>query len=251
MTGPSPPENLQELIAGYVLGNLGPEEAEAFKRLLTQHPELAPEVTRLREVLELMPYALPETPPPQSLRSTLLSSAQSFTGRAPQPSYALQPRRLPLPWQKLAGSAAALLLLTLGVDRYRLQQELRGMQAQIAKQKDVIAMLQAPKTQLVSLKGMEMAPAASGSIVITPGEPKVVLAVRNLPPPPAGQSYQLWAVINGESVACGPFQVGRPGTALAKLSIPAGSRLTELVVTVEGSATPARPAGPRVMTSSL
>jgi len=54
MNGPLVPERLEELIAGYVLGNLSPEEAEELRRLVAEHPA---EVHRLQEVLELMPYA--------------------------------------------------------------------------------------------------------------------------------------------------------------------------------------------------
>ena len=69
------PERLEELIAGYVLGNLSSEEAEELRQLLTEHPKLSAEIHRLQEVLELMPYALPEVNPPQHLRSAILEAA--------------------------------------------------------------------------------------------------------------------------------------------------------------------------------
>lgn len=244
MTGPLPPERLEELIAGYVLGNLSPEEAEELRLLVAEHPELSKEVHRLQEVLELMPYALPEVAPPQHLREAILEAANVSIKREPTSKRSL------LPWNKVAGSIAALLVLTLGLDNYLIRQQLSTMQAQVAKARDVIAMLQNPNTNLVSLKGMDMASAASGSIVMTPGEPKVVLILQNLPVLPKGQFYYLWAVVNGEKVPSGQFNASSQGTVLVKLSTPPSAEVTALVVTVEVSPALRSPAGPMVMTSA-
>lgn len=132
----------------------------------------------------------------------------------------IQSARSPLPGRKIAGSIAALLVLALGLDNYHIRQELSTMQAQVAQQKDVIAMLQNPNTHLVSLKGMDMASAASGSIVMTPGEPKGVLILQNLPVLPQGKFYQLWAVVNGEKIASGQFNASSQGTVFVKLATP-------------------------------
>ncbi len=238
------PERLEELIAGYVLGNLSSEEAEELRQLLTEHPKLSAEIHRLQEVLELMPYALPEVDPPQHLRSAILEAADVSIKRDSNPL------RSVFPWSQIAG-IAALLVLILGVDNYRIRQHLSTIQAEIVRQKDVIAMLQNPQTHLVSLKGMDMASAASGSIVMTPGEQKVVLILQKLPTLPQGQFYQLWAVVNGEKIPSGQFNASSQGTVFTKLSAPPSSKVTALVVTVEVSAAPISPSGPMVMTSSL
>ncbi|MCU0527645.1 MAG: hypothetical protein MUF72_22835, partial [Elainella sp. Prado103] len=69
------PDNWQDLIAGYALGDLSLEEAEDLQQTLIDHPELTSEIDRLQEVLALMPYALPEHEPPDRLREAILSSA--------------------------------------------------------------------------------------------------------------------------------------------------------------------------------
>ena len=69
------PEQVEELIIGYVLGNLSPEEAEEFRPLLAKNPQLATQVNLWQEALELLPYALPEVEPPPHLRSAILSAA--------------------------------------------------------------------------------------------------------------------------------------------------------------------------------
>ena len=245
MTGPLLPERLEELMAGYVLEDLGPEEAEELAQLLKEHPELNTEVNRLHEVLELMPYALPEVTPPQHLREDILKVTATDSIKCFS-----TPQRSRLPWKKIAGSVAALLILTLGLDYYRIKQQLSTVQTQVARQKDVIAMLRNPNTHLVGLKGMDMASAASGSIVMTPGEPKAVLILQNLPTLPQGQFYQLWSVVDGKKIPSGQFKATSQGNVFVKLSTPPSAKVTALVVTVEVSPTPSRPGGPMVMTSS-
>lgn len=238
-------ERLEELMAGYVLGNLSPEEAEELRQLLTSHPELNTEVYRLQEVLELMPYALPEVALPSHLRSAILEAVNHPVQQQPTP------KRFSLPWSRMVASFAALLVIILGLDNYRLRQQVSFVQAQAAKQKDVIAMLQNPTTHLVALKGMDSAAAASGSVVMTPGEPKAILILQNLPILPKGQFYQLWSVVKGKEIPSGQFNVSNQNTVLIKFSIPASSKLKALVVTVEESPEPKSPSGPMVMTSTL
>ncbi|MEG4319975.1 MULTISPECIES: anti-sigma factor [unclassified Microcoleus] len=259
MTEPLFPEHSEELMAGYVLGNLSSEEAEELRQLLKENPELATEVASLQEVLEVMPYALPDIEPPPHLYSAILEAASAASVAEPNPdvsgvtnSFPQEKRKHPpLQWSRVIGSIAALLALAVGLDNYRLRQQITTLEAQVVRQKDVIAMLQQPNTRLVSLKGMADASAASGSIVITPGEPKAVLILRNLPVLPQGQFYQLWSVTNNEKIAWEQFNTNERGTVFVKLSLPANAEVTALVVTVEASPLLKNPAGPMVMTGNL
>lgn len=259
MTEPLFPEALEELMAGYVLGNLSSEEAEELSRVLKENPELATEVASLQEVLEVMPYALPDIAPPSHLYDSILEAAATNPVAFPNKIVAANPHALlreklklfSLRWSPIIGSVAALLALAIGLDNYRLRQQITTLEAQVVRQKDVIAMLQQPNTHLVSLKGMAQASAASGSIVVTPGEPKAVLILKNLPVLPKGQFYQLWSVINEEIVAWEQFNTNEKGTVFVKLSLPTNGEVTTLVVTVEASPLLKNPAGPMVMTGSV
>ncbi len=51
MTESSTPKRLEELAAGYVVGNLDLEEAEEFRQLLQENPELVTQVNLLEDVL--------------------------------------------------------------------------------------------------------------------------------------------------------------------------------------------------------
>ncbi|MGK7928402.1 MAG: hypothetical protein AB4290_24700 [Spirulina sp.] len=104
------PSRLEELMAGFVMGNLSPEEAEEFQHLLARDPRLIHESHLLQEILECLPYGLPEEEPPPQLRDRILAGARN-------------PRRS-LPFKTFAGAIAAVLVLALGIDNYRLRQSL-------------------------------------------------------------------------------------------------------------------------------
>jgi len=243
MAEPIRPEHWQELIAGYVLGDLSPAEAETVQQLLAAHPELVSEVRQLQEVLAAMPYSLPEVAPPAHLRSAI-ETAISPTAVSVRP-----PRRLNL--QPLVASIAAVVLGAFAINNVRLRQQLTSTQAQAAQQQDLIAMLQESKTQVVSLKGMDRMSNAAGNAVITPGLPQGILILQNLPALPPGQSYQLWSVVDDKKVASGQFAGNPKGNVFVKVPLSVSAGITGLVVTVEASATPDRPTGPMVMTSTL
>ncbi|HEY9692662.1 MAG TPA: anti-sigma factor [Oculatellaceae cyanobacterium] len=245
MTEPLLPERHTELMAGYVLGNLSSQEAEEFNQLLKEHPELNTEINSLQEVLALMPYTLSEIEPPPHIKEAVLQTVHSEMQRKPTQ------KRFSLPWSQIAGALAATFILALGWDNYHLKQQVSTLEIEAARQKDVIAMLKNPDTHLVALKGMDRAQKAGGSVVMTPGEPKSVLILQNLPILPKGQFYQLWAVVNGEKIPSGTFNANSQGTVLVKLATPPTSEVTGLVVTVEASPVPQIPSGPMVMTSNL
>jgi anti-sigma factor RsiW len=109
------PSRMEELMAGFVMGNLNPEEAEEFHHLLARDPSLVDESDLLQEILECLPYGLPEEEPTPQLREKILARAEN-----PRRLYWYRSRN----FQAATGAIAALLVLALGVDNYRLRQTL-------------------------------------------------------------------------------------------------------------------------------
>lgn len=105
------PSRIEELMAGFVMGNLSPEEAEEFHHLLAREPSLVDDRDLLQEILECLPYGLPEEEPPPRVREKILA-------RAKHPRFH---------WHRspdlkiVAGAIAALFILVLGIDNYRLR----------------------------------------------------------------------------------------------------------------------------------
>ena len=237
MNVPSTPEYLEELAAGYVVGDLDPDEVEELRQLLIDNPELSAQVNLLEEVLEQLLYGLNEVEPPPHLGSVILEAAvpANRTTRLRRPA---------LPWGKFAGSVAALLILVLGIVNYCLQQELRIATA-------VPMMLQHSETRLFSLKGTNLADAASGNIVMDLERQRVALVIRHLPAAPFGRVYRLWAVVDGDKLPCGQLSASAQGIVLDKLSVPADlyDGVSGLIVTLEPSPVTPEPVGPIVMKS--
>ncbi|MEM7793702.1 MAG: hypothetical protein AAF579_04510 [Cyanobacteria bacterium P01_C01_bin.118] len=128
MTKPLSPQEMQELAAGYVLGDLDSSEAEAFRKLLAQTPELAAEVTALQEALAMMPYGLEETEPEGGLRSQILSVAKSEL--AQESPLRLKAATGPSRLHWFVGGAAAGMAMVCGLATLYLGNQVRILQAQ-------------------------------------------------------------------------------------------------------------------------
>ncbi len=256
MTRSARPDNWQDLLAGYTLGNLASEEVEALQQLLIEHPELTAEVDCLQEVLALIPYNVPEQEPPAYLKHSILAAAEADQGipqlfeepLASQPetlprSIKTSPRRITR-WFGLTAAVAAA-LLGLGIDNYRLRQAAQIDQA-------IVATLQQPGADLYALEGTENAAQASGNIVVAPNQ-KVFVVAQNLPPLPEGRAYRLWALSeNAQQPAyCGEFNTNAAGAISTLWSAPAqcSTDPSQLLITAELISDPPIPRGKLVMKS--
>lgn len=240
-------DQVQELLAGYVLGDLSPPEAEILAQLLQAHPELQGEIDRLQESLGLIPHDLPQHDPPADLEAKVLTAIEQAhpTPRSlPRPTAWIRLKRRPL-LELVSGTLAAGLIAALGSENLRLRQ-----------QPDVvIQILSQPNTRLVSLQGdQEIAPQASGSLLFIPGQwQEVVITLKDLPPPPADQVYRLWARFgDGKVILCGEFEPDAAGAIVAQLQtrdLPnPGSGLVEVFATLAVPTTPLEPQGSAVLT---
>jgi Anti-sigma-K factor rskA len=258
MTHSPNPENWQELMAGYALGDLSSEEAEALQTLLTENPELTSEVTQFQEVLALMPYALPDPEPPPRLREAILSQAESEkrpigifgAGQSGQ-----SPRRNRIPWGSLGGAIAALALVAIGVDNYRLRQETQKnqmiigrLQQEAAATAGLTAALQQPDAKLYALEGTGK---ASGSLVAVPGKRQMTLVAKGLPELSAGKVYRLWAIAANATkpTYCGEFNAKPISSWTVDESAVCGGAVTQMLVTSELASDPPIPKGDLVMKS--
>lgn len=224
------PQYREELIVGYVLGDLSPEETEEFNRLLAEYPDLMREVDKLQETLELLPYALPQVAAPQYLRSTILDAI------APRLS---KPQQRFLSWGKVLATIAAISAISLSIDNYLLRRELTAF-------RDAIAVIQHPETHLFSVKGQNEAANATGSVLMNLDDSTAIVAVQNLPVPPQGQTYWLWAIVDGKTQLCGQFNLPNSDISFDKILMPSeiyqeGSEVSKLFITLESTQPPISP----------
>ncbi len=253
MTRFTPSEHIQLLIAGYVLGDLDPGEAAEFEQLLSDNPAIAAEVAQVQTALE-MAYAPPEVAPPDHLRSAILDANINRTSDRSTLQSVPNLARKRLSWSRVLGVAAAALIVGLGINNYRLWQDLQTTQAK-TQQADTLA---------YSLQGTKVANTASARVVVNPNSLEAVLTVNNLPPLPPGKVYVLWTVLEQEApftvdqkkaILTEVFKVNAQGNVSQTITVPEVYRSRELVsklaVTMEQATSPQRHKGAPVLITSL
>lgn len=242
---PEQPEQWETLLAGYVLGDLTPEEVATVKQHLATHPELAVEVNRLQATLALLPLSLPPTSPTQTLREHLLQAASAVSEKPSSRRW-----RKSQIWMGLMGSTAAVLFASLGFSNYRLHQQLAAIQAELLRHQNANALLRQPNNRLLTLKGTSPTRSSSGSLVIAPQERTAVLTLQNLADLPPGKIYRLWAFVDGRKVDCAEFKPNSKGKVFLRLPLDNWAGTTSVFVTIEPSQETLEPTGEMVMTGS-
>ena len=110
------------------------------------------------------------------------------------------------------------------------------VKAQAAAQERTLALLGDPETRLVSLAGLAPHPQAQGRIIWNARAGGLLVAA-DLPPPPAGKIYELWAIAGGKPLPAGLFTVDAEGKGRLAVAPLAG------VATVDVFAVTLEPAG--------
>jgi Anti-sigma-K factor rskA len=235
----------RELAAGYILGDLAPEELAQFETLLQENPALQAEVQALSVSFNLFPLGEEPIAPPPHLRDRVLT-AQTLATVA---------RRRQFPWTMAMMTGIAVLgALLASFDNLRLRREL-GI-AQDAAPKTVASILQRSKSRLVALRS-QPTDQPIGTLLFTPGQwQEIVVSLENVPPVAPGQAYSMWlALNNGEVLLCGTFQPNAEGRVFVTLhppqAPPKGIKATGVFVTLDGAATPVQPQGERVVSGDI
>jgi anti-sigma factor RsiW len=270
-----------ELLAGYVLGDLTPEDVIAVKQYLETHPEAIAAVESLQQALALIPLGLPNNSPPLALKQKVLAAAQADLQEdlgkdmprdrgvavlnIAQPQTPMQ-QRAQKRWFALAGGIAAATIAAFGIQSYQLQQELKATRQEIAQMRQTqeklvaaqgdlnryqqaVATIERSPGRMLNLAGSGIAASASGNVVITPSQGQAVLMIQNMPKPPAGKVYHLWAMVEGRKVACIQFTPETDGKVLMQLPADRWTNAIGVAVTLEPNQSEAQPTGDMVMNS--
>lgn len=243
-----PLEELQLLIAGYVLGDLSPDEATEFERLLGQDPAISEEVAEFQKALETS-YAPPELMPSPGLRAAILAKAEG----AQSTPVTSRTRRL-VSWRTGLEFAAAGLIVALGVNNYRLWQTLQISQSEIQRYAALTYVLEATRDESQ----------ASATVVVNPNTLEATITVKNLPPLPPGQVYALWTVVKpdapfttdrNKAILTEVFQVDAQGQFSQTIAVPKAYRsqeqVTKVAVTIENSDAPQKHTGTPILITGL
>ncbi|PPK86387.1 anti-sigma-K factor RskA [Neolewinella xylanilytica] len=241
----------------YVLDRLSPDERRRVEAYAADYPEVKAEIEQIE--LDLERYALlhgETTPPPPAMLEGLLreitpsaaapapASAPATTGGTPVP-----------PAERGAGTAVWILVVALALalaglvyfflqnrdgreDLTELSNQFTALQAECqevaqnyAADQQQIELLTDIGTRGIVLSGTDNAPESRARVFYNPDRESVLFTAANLPAPPAGRQYQLWA-INAE----GPQDLGvldRALTGEELVSVPFVANTQAFAITLE------------------
>ncbi len=245
--------NIKEYIASgkieeYVLGVLPSEQQEEVEKIARQYPEVQKEIALAQASLEVYANGFAKNPPDdlkirildelatlsldeaenkqQSSHLSVSTKQAAHTINAAQSNY-----RFPL----MAASIALIMSLlgniilyqnwkntenklqTALVNNEQFAQRLQVNQTQNQSLDEELALLKNPQTQYVTLSGSEKYPDAKARVYWDKQSKKVFLQIQNLPPPPSGMQYQLWAVYQDRATDAGVFEMRTDNSQLQKM----------------------------------
>lgn len=258
-------EELRESAAAYALGALDGEDRAALEEHLPRCAICRAEVESHRGVTAILAHATPVATLPHSpaIRDRLLhrarASAVSAHPAAARPHEASRPRRPIGPYVGWMAAAAALVIaIAMGVVYGGQRAELARVNAQLnqalgasAERDSALLALLGPEVHVVSLSQPDQKPSAR--VFWNHTRNVFIVTAFDLPPAPAGKTYQLWAISRGKAPASmGTFQPRDGGRTAVVLPVPPGITragfIDDCAITVEpegGSPQPTEP--PRLL----
>jgi len=246
-------EEYLELAAIYALGALDGEDRRKLETHLASGCDLCRDaIHHSEQVLADLALAVPLAAPPDSVRERLFERVRKDSGVRREKSSGSSRLFLSL--------AAAATLAAIGLGLYARTLHRRAETERAAREaleRDLGALTEtleaftAPATRAVSLSGQGDAQGAAAKAFVDPENRRLFLYVYNLPPPPAGRTYQLWLIVAGVPVSMGTFGVEPDGRGrLEAPSVPAFEGEVTVAVTVEPAGGVPSPTGPMVLLGS-
>jgi anti-sigma-K factor RskA len=236
-------ESMRDLVAGYALGALTPDETRAFETALSTSPELQRDLREHRELNAVLALADAEPVPP-GLKGRLMAridqTKRASLGGAPVPASIAPARRSFTPWVMGAGLAAALLVaigLSLKVrslgDEIRVRDSLLAAREQrLAEREATLNAILEPNVQLVTMVATGEAPPVA-QVFFDPSKGRAIVHLFNLKPAPSGKAYQLWLLPKGGNpIASRVFNTEPDGHGLEQ-AIPVSGDIAGFALTVE------------------
>jgi anti-sigma-K factor RskA len=245
---------VREAAGLYALGALPADERALFEAHVSTCDECRRDVRAFGDVVNVLPFALPQIDPPPALRRRVLAAAGADAAASVVPLAAVRPGR-PFVWAAWL-SAAAMLLVAIGLGAYsvRLRYRVSGLEVVLreavarldrserqlaAATRDAeraqlrLAVLTAPDMREVQLAGQPPAPRAAGRAFLSASN-GLLFAASQLPPLPAGRTYQVWFLTPGAPISAGLVKPDQTGRVTAAFDVPPGAASPKgLAVSIE------------------
>jgi anti-sigma-K factor RskA len=230
-------DELRDLAGVYALGALDADERRRFEAHLETCDECRAEVRSLSPAVQGLAVAVPYREPSAKLRTRVLEVAGAVPAGAPERTTSPGAERGWPVWLAAAASIAAVLLAG---DSMRLRSQLASVESRLrtaearaaaaeagllrardeaASAQMTVAVLAAPDLARVDLEGQPPAASARGRAFWSRSR-GLVFTAANLPPLPAGRSYQLWIVTPQAALSAGLLTPDDAGSVTATFETP-------------------------------
>jgi anti-sigma-K factor RskA len=234
-------EHPTELIPGFVLGVLDPEEEERVRGHILQCAICQEELRAFSASLAKVGPDLGAPVPRPHVKQRLL---ERVMGAQDRPVGVAAPAPMARPWMArprvLAGAALSLVLLIALLFVGAPQQPAPAPDVAVSES-GLVVFATTPGTVAHAIPHTADA-AARTTLYTHSGDPRIGMEVANLPPAPHGHTYQLWVASGAGQVSLGTFDPAQDGTvsmlAVAPTSV---DQYTDAMVTIEpvgGATTP-------------
>ena len=217
-------ETFLDLAAGYVLGILSEEDQNTFKIMLNNADEESLNLFhRLQYTATLLSAGVEQIEPGWKLKEHLIEKIYS-SSKEPIKIGFFEQMAITLGFDRPTFAMGlslflAILVLSFGIYSTRLrhtikhqQNQLTELKTNIAKNRQLLSIIQAPKIDIVTLNGMNSMPKAYGKIIWNPVKKTAILQLSNLPALPSGKTYQLWIMKGEKPINAGVFSVATKDT---------------------------------------
>jgi len=185
-----------ELIAGYALDALDPDDEARVRELLATSEEAREELRALSEVTAAMATATSGPSPRPELRGRILDAARA----EPPTVVSLEAHRRSrmVPVLGAVAAIAAVAALALGIWGVSASNDLDDARAALERQQAAAVVLADPGSRTVDLE------AGDGRLVVG-DDGAAVLVLDGMEPAPSGKTYEVWVSDGGAPVRAGVF----------------------------------------------
>lgn len=254
------------VIENYVLGLVSPDATADVEAMAAAHPEVQQAIESYQKTVESF-ADLHAVKPPDALKSSVMEAIRQQKGKTPEQNLKIvssaKERSLVASlsnWKKLTAAAIILLIASIALngifigkyrqykDRYDLlassQQQLfsqnQTLQTSVEHLQQSMHVLMDPSMKPVVMAGVNAHPGMLATVYWDPQSRHAYLGTTNLPLPPAGKAYQLWAIVNGKPVSMGMYNPANEKGLIAMENVQPGT-VQAFAITLEkqeGSAVP-------------
>jgi anti-sigma-K factor RskA len=213
--------NIQEIIESgvielYVMNALPKDEAAQVEALAVKHPEIRKEIEAIETSLEQYAQAHAVEPRPE-LKEEIFKKTENtpLNQNSSEPNSVSQVPPLSIKWTWLWAVAASLVAIVSLFHNFNQRTALSnctsentkliGNQKVVAELEYKLDILRRADTKPIEMKGLAVAPDAKILLYWNPKKKAILLSIQNLPAPPKGKQYQLWAIVDKKPVDGGVF----------------------------------------------